>query len=279
MLKIGNLNQMQVARRVDFGVYLADTDADTDAPEILMPKRYVPQGLEIDDFISVFVYKDSEDRLIATTEQPKVMVGECAYLQVAAVNRTGAFMDWGLPKDLLVPFGQQAVPMQPGHAYAVYVYLDQKTQRITASSRLHTFLSEQGHGFKCGQAVSLLIVDRSPLGYKAVVDGSHLGLIFHSEAVRPIAIGEQTGGRIKHIRPDGRLDLSLSPNTGVQGGLQAEIVTFLRANGGVSSLTDKTAAEVIFSQFGVSKSRYKKALGALYKNRSIDLGKDQIRLL
>lgn len=275
MVRIGEKNRLKVVKQVDFGFYL---DGGDDG-RILLPRRYVPVGTELGVELDVFIYLDSGDELIATTEVPKVMVGQCAYLQVKDVNAIGAFVDWGLPKDLLVPYSEQSRPLRVGDSCVVCVYLD-STDRIAASTRLERHLFEEARYLKPGQKVELLIWGRSDMGYKAVVNQRNLGLIFRDDAFRPLRIGEKTSGYIKAIRADGKIDLSLQLQS-QQGrdSLSEQIIAHLKAAGGTSQLTDKTPPEVISRQFGVSKGSYKKALGALYKARRIDIGADRITLL
>jgi len=276
-LETGKTNTLVVTRNVGFGIYL---DGD-EAGEILMPARYAPEGAEPGDEIEAFVYRDSEDRLIATTEKPLVEVGECALLKVQAVNQTGAFLDWGLPKDLLAPHREQAKPMQESESWVVYVYLDHETDRIAASSKLSLHLKETGVYFKQGQKVELMIASRSDLGFKAVINGTHLGLLFHSDLKQPLKPGDKRSGYIKRIRGhDQRIDLGLDNQPVVtRKNLNQSILDHLRENKGNSSLTDKSSPDKIFSQFGVSKGNYKKALGALYKQKKILIHKDRIELI
>ena len=277
IVEIGKINSLEVLKEVDFGIFL---DGGTEG-EILMPKRYVPQGTKAGKRLEAFIYRDSEDRLIATTETPKVMVGQCAYLKVKAVDKIGAFLDWGLAKDLLVPFNQQSVPMQQGYSYVVYAYLDSKTGRIAASSKLNHFLEESGDGFRVGQEVNLMIVSRSDLGYKAVINGTHLGLIFHAEATKPLKFGQKIKGFIKQIRQgDKRIDLALEQDRALtRKDLNKQILEYLKANQGVSRITDKSPPALILEQFGVSKGNYKKALGALYKEKKILIEPDKVTLV
>lgn len=276
-MEIGKTNSLEVLKEVDFGIYLDGGDKG----EILMPARYVPKDVKVGNRVEAFIYRDSEDRLIATTEKPKVMVGQCAYLKVKAVDKIGAFLDWGLPKDLLVPFNQQSVPMQQGYSYVVYAYLDSKTSRIAASSKLNHFLEESGNGFRVGQEVDLMIVSRSDLGYKAVIDGTHLGLVFHAEATRPLKFGQKMKGYIKQIRQgDKRIDLALEPGRALtRKDLNKQILEYLKANQGVSRITDKSPPDQILEQFGVSKANYKKALGALYKEKKILIESGKVTLV
>ena len=275
MAEIGKFNKLQVVKEVDFGVYLDGGDHDT----ILLPQRYVPEGCEIGDWVDVFLYFDSEDLLIATTETPKVQVGRCEMLKVVDINNAGAFMDWGLPKDLLVPYSEQHKPMEVGYSYVVYVFHDQETDRIAASTRLQDHLAEESVWIKPRQSVDLLIAGRTDLGYKAVINNQYLGLIFRGDAFRPLKIGERLPGFVKDIRPDGKIDLLISQAT-LQGDhdLGEQIIEKLRVAGGVSNLTDKSDPDEIYRQFKVSKKKYKQALGTLYKSRRIIIEPGQIRL-
>lgn len=275
MLKLGRHNLLRVVKETSIGVFLDGGSYGN----ILLPKRYVPRDCQLDSWVKVFIYLDSEDRLIATTATPMVKVGECASLKVVAVSRFGAFLDWGLPKDLLVPRREQAHLMQEGRSYVVYVYVDEKTETIVASSRLELFLNEFGGDFVPQQAVDLLIYERSEIGFKAVVDGTHLGLLYASEVFQPLSVGQQVQGYIKGIRPDRRIDLALQlPNTVVQDTLAQRILDHLQANGGSSAFSDKSAPEAIYREFHVSKAHFKRALGQLYKQQLIVLEKTGIRL-
>jgi len=276
MAEVGKFNKLQVVKEVDFGVYLDGGELDT----ILLPQRYVPEGCEIGDWVEVFLYFDSEDLLIATTETPKVEVGRCEMLKVIDINNAGAFMDWGLPKDLLVPYSEQHKPMEVGYSYVVYVFHDQDSDRIAASTRLQDHLAEESVWIKPRQSVDLLIAGRTDLGYKAVINDQYLGLIFRDDAFRPLKIGERLPGFVKNIRADGKIDLLISQGT-LQGDhdLGEEIIEKLRASGGISSLTDKSDPDEIYRQFKVSKKKYKQALGTLYKSRRITLAPNQIKLV
>lgn len=276
MTELGRFNQLRIVRRTDIGVFL---DAG-ELGEILLPRRYVDDSMQPGVELEVFVYHDSEDRVVATTQRPKVQVGECAYLKVVATSKFGAFLDWGLPKDLLVPFAEQQRPMQKGYSYAVYVYVDQPTQLIVASSRLEKHLSGDGQGFRPRQPVDCLIYGKSDLGFKAIVNCSHLGQFFDSETFRPLHYGESIKAYIKQVRKDGKIDLMLSlPSHLERDQLSAEIVRHLRENQGQSTLTDKSPPDAIYRAFGVSKASYKKALGRLYRERAIKIEKHRITLL
>lgn len=276
MAQVGKFKKLQVVKEVDFGVYLDGGELDT----ILLPKRYVPKDCEIGDWIDVFLYFDSEDLLIATTEIPKVQVGQCELLKVIDINNAGAFMDWGLPKDLLVPYSEQHKPMEVGYSYVVYVFYDHDSDRIAASTRLQDHLAEESVWVKPKQAVNLLIAGRTDLGYKAVIDNRYLGLIFRGDAFRPLKIGERVAGFIKSIRPDGKIDLLISQAT-LQGdhALGEDIIRHLKTSGGVSLLTDKSDPDDIYRTFKVSKKKYKQALGTLYKSKRILLAPDKITLI
>ena len=268
MITIGTFNNLQVVKQVDFGVYLDGDDLDT----ILLPKRYVPNVCEIGDWIDVFLYFDSDDLLIATTEKPKVEVGCCEMLKVVDINHAGAFMDWGLPKDLLVPYNEQQKPMEVGYSYVVYVYHDEASDRIAASTKLSHHLDEQPVWLKPRQSVNLQIASRTELGYKAIIDDKYLGLLFRADAYRPLKIGERLLGFVKSIRSDGKIDLLISQAT-LQGDheLSQQIVQYLTDQGGTSTLTDKSDPEEIYRVFKVSKKKYKQALGNLYKSRKITI--------
>ncbi len=231
--------------------------------------------------LEVFIYLDSDDRLIATTETPYAEVGKCAHMRVVSTGAFGAFMNWGLSKDLLVPFKEQRSPMHVGREYTVFVFID-ATGRIAASSKLSSFLKEEDNGkiFIEDQMVSLQIASRSDLGYKAVIDGTHLGLIHNSDILNPIYVGSKVDGYIKNIREDGRLNLTLQAR-GEEAidSLSKNILEFLEAEGGSSPLTDKSPPEVIYKTFKVSKLSYKKALGKLYKAKLITIEKDKVKLL
>jgi predicted RNA-binding protein (virulence factor B family) len=276
MVEIGKRNTLRVVKFVDFGVYLDGENFR----EILLPSRYVPQGCAVGDDIDIFLYLDSDDLLIATTETPKAMVGECAYLKVVAVNQVGAFLDWGLLKELLVPFGEQQKPLEVGMSYVVYLYIDDASQRIAASTQIDKFLPDNSLYFKEQQQVDLMIYGRTDLGYKAIVNGVVTGLIFNSDVYTPLQNGQVIKGFIKQVRSDKKLDLYLQiANREALDTLSEQILAFLQKEGGRSTMTEKSAPELIAKQFGASKSSYKKALGKLYKKRLILIEKTHIELV
>jgi hypothetical protein len=275
-IDVGKFNNLQVVKIADHGVYVDGGEEGT----ILLPNRYVPEGTDIDDWIEVFLYFDSDDLLIATTETPKAMVNSVELLKVIDTNRVGAFLDWGLPKDLLVPFSEQQHPMKEGESYMVYVFHDHETDRILASSKLNLYFEEEPEGLKERQAVDLQISDKTDLGYKALINNQYLGLIFHGDAFRPLAIGERLPGYIKSIREDGKVDLLISQHSSEgDDSLEGQIITHLNASGGESNLTDKSDPDLIYRQFKVSKKKYKNALGALYRRKLIVITREKISLV
>lgn len=275
MAAIGRYNSMQVVKHTGFGLYL-DGGADG---EILLPKRYIPKNTptEVDDWLNVFVYLDSEDKLIATTDKPKVQVGEFASLKVVEINRVGLFLDWGLPKDLLLPHSEEKRPLQVGDYCVVYVYVDKRTRRITATARLDRYLDRTPPDYAIGEAVDLLVVETTELGFKAIINGQHWGLIHKNEAFKFLRPGMQERGFIKELRADGKISLSLQPvGSEALDALQALILQKLEEGQGVLALSDKSPAEEIARQFGVSKGNFKKAIGSLYKQGRIVIHLDRI---
>ncbi len=273
---IGKYNTLRVVKEVEFGVYLDGGELG----EILLPIRYVPPGLKPDDEIEVFIYLDSEDRVIATTEEPYAIVGELAYLKVVSVNKTGAFLDWGLMKDLLVPYREQAERMKEGESYVVYIYLDDESRRIVATSKLNSALDNLLPEYEEGEEVDIMIIDKTDLGYKVAVNNLHSGMVYHNELFKPIKIGDSSKGYIKKVREDDKLDISLEkPGYEKIDGLAADVITKLKEKGGHMDISDKSPAEVIYKVFGTSKKNFKKAIGSLYKQRIISIEKDGITLL
>lgn len=271
MIKIGRDNTMRVARLVDFGAYLVDSTGE-DPTEILIPRRYMPEDLRVDDTIDVFIYKDSENRLIATTEQPYAKVGEFAFLEVVQVNSTGAFLDWGLPtKNLLVPYSEQKSKMRQGGIYPVYVYLDDASRRIVASAKLEKFTGNVFPDYRPGDKVKALVVGHNDIGYRCVVDNLHLGMLYDSDLFHPVETGELVEACVKYVRPDGKIDLSLSGDTEQRvGALAGRVMEYVRMNvRDDAALSDKMDPGRINALFGCSKKDFKKAVGALYKEHRI----------
>jgi len=277
MTEIGRLNRLRVVKQLDFGAYLDGGELG----EILMPIRYVPESCNIDDELEVFIYRDSEDRLVATTETPYAMVGEFALLKVVAVNQAGAFLRWGLMKDLLVPFSEQKQRMEEGKLYVVRIFLDENTNRITGSALLDDFLHrESDDEFKTDEAVSLFIANRSDLGYQVIIENTHWGLLHQNEVSLELKRGDTIPGFIKKIREDGRIDVCLHQKPSERTDEVSQLIlNKLKQHDGFLAVTDKSSPEEISIMFGISKKMYKKAAGALYKKKTIDLGPDGIRLL
>ena len=277
MALIGRRNTLSIVRAATPGLYLNGGELG----EILLPGRYIPPNLKPGDRLDVFVYLDSEDRLVATTEIPKAMVGEFAYLKVISVNsRVGAFLDWGLAKDLLLPFREHDGPVRPGQWLTVYVFLDETSRRIVASARLHRYLKGGETTYREHQPVNLFILSRTPLGYNAIVENDRLGLLYHDKLANPLTVGERVKGFIRTVRPNGKLDLSLD----VAGykrvaPLREQIVAALEQNGGQLPFDDDSTPAAIREKFACSKNAFKLALGALYKSRRIRFEPPGIQLL
>lgn len=267
MIEIGKVNWLTVLRETDFGLILDGEDLG----EILMPCRYIPAEWEIGDELEIFLMLDSEDRLTATNLRPVAMVGEFAYLRVAALTEIGAFLDWGLPKDLFVPFREQKVKMREGESYVVHIYYDDASGRIAASSKLDKFLDLRPPRYHIAQQVDLLICDKTDLGYKAIIDGRHWGVLFYNAVFQPLTRGQRINGYIRRVREDEKIDLCLSkPGDKDIDSVADSILTYLKEHGGFMLITDKSAPEDIGRLFGVSKKTYKRAIGGLYKKRLID---------
>ncbi len=275
MIKIGKYNTLTVVKVVDFGVYLDGEERG----EILLPNEYVPQNCFPDDSLKVFIYFDSEDRIIATTETPEILVGEFAYMKVVSVSKTGAFLDWGLRKDLLVPFREQRVRMEEGRSYLVYAYVDEETDRIVATAKIEKYLDRTPPDYEPWQEVDVLIARPTDLGYAVIVNYAHWGVIYRNEIFQPLRIGQKLKAYIKEIRPDGKIDLVLQkPGYDQIALLSQQILKKIRDNGGALDVSDKSSPEMIYQLFGCSKKNYKKAIGALYKQGIIELQEEELRL-
>ncbi len=276
MVDLGKINRLKVVKIVDFGVYL---DGGEDG-EILMPKRYVPTNCQIDDWVEGFCYLDSEDRPVVTTERPYAQVEEFAFLKAVSVTAMGAFMDWGLMKDLLVPFREQKQRIEEGRRYVIRVLEDQETARIIGSAKVDRFLDKTPPMFEVGEEVSLLIFSQTDLGYKAIINNTHSGVLYRNEVFQELNIGQSTKGYVNKIREDGKIDLVLQkPGYEKVGGIAEMIVEKLKQKGGYLPITDKTDAEIIYNQFGISKKTYKKAIGDLFRKRIIMLEQEGVRLM
>lgn len=272
MVAIGDYNELEIIKQVDFGVYL-----DSEDGEILLPTKYLPAQYQLGDKLRVFVYRDSEDRIIATTLEPKAKVGDFAALTVKDTSSHGAFLDWGLEKDLFVPFSNQRDKMQTGRTYLVYLYLDENSDRIVATGKYEKYLSPLAPDLSEGQEVNLLIAGFTDLGFKAIINNQYLGILYRNEVFRPLHLGEQTRGFIRKIREDHKIDLSLQ-KAGYDEVADAATLVLekLQAAGGKLLLSDKSSPDEIYQLLGMSKKTFKKAIGALYRAGKISLSDTSI---
>lgn len=275
-MNLGEYNKLMINRFVDFGAYLIDEQGN----EVLLPKRYLSGEEELDDYLEVFVYNDSENRPVATTERPFATVGQFCLMRVKAVNAIGAFLDWGLvAKDLLVPFREQRVRMQAGRSYIVYVYLDPSSERIVASAKLDKFLGNTLPDYYHRQKVDVLITQQLEIGYRVILDGKFWGMIYNNELYQQVNIGEHHIGFIKQVRDDGKIDVTLAKIEKMRiDDVANDILNYLQQNGGSMALNDKSSPEEILRTFNCSKKDFKKALGLLYKQHKVSLG-DKVTLV
>lgn len=272
---VGNMNTLRIIKQVDFGVYL---DANG-LGEILLPNNSLPDGYNIDDYIDVFIYCDSKDELIATTTRPLAKVGELAKLKVVEVNEVGAFLEWGLPKQLFVPFKEQLSRMKQGKSYWVYLYRENYTVRIAATSKFEKFMNNEEPKYSAGQMVDLLPYKETELGFKAVINNRHTGLLFKTDIFKNVRTGERIKGFIKNVRKDNKINLTLQkPGFDNSVELKQKIIQLLSQNEGFIALTDKTSPEQIYKIFSVSKKKFKNALGSLYKSNQIIIKENGIYL-
>ena len=273
---IGKYNQLNIVAITDTGAYLDGGELG----EILLPKRFLPEQCDVGQNIEVFLYLDSADRLVATTEKPLAQVGEFVSLKVIQVNKMGAFLDWGLPKDLLVPYNQQHTAMEVGKYYLVRVFLDQRTDRIAASSKLDKFIDIWPAEYRAGEKVNLIIGGKTDLGFKAIVNDLHWGLLYDNEIFQPLRIGKKISGYIKQVREDGRLDLILTRGSKNKvNDFSEKLLAHIADNGGLSPLHDKSSPELIQRTLGVSKKTFKATVGNLLKKGKIALVKEGIKLV
>ena len=277
MLQIGKYNKLRIVKEVDFGLYLDGHPYG----EILLPIRYVEDDMQIDDFINVFVYTDSEDRIIATTLKPYGIVGDFVNLKVIDTSQYGAFLDWGLPKDLFVPFKEQNGKMEVGQRHLVRIYLDNTTERVTASAKISKFLETKNDSFQEKDVVELVIAQKTDIGYKVIIDNAYLGVLYFTEVFRPLSIGQKLSGYIKNIREDDLIDVTLQK----QGYIDAipdaaqTILDKLNELDGMLPVSDKSSPEDIYNLLFMSKKSFKKAVGQLYKNHLITIEKHNIYLI
>jgi len=277
MASIGERNALRVVREATPGLYLDGEELG----EILLPKRYIPEGgAPAGDYLEVFVYRDSEDRLVATTEIPHAFVGDFAALKVVSFNgKMGAFLDWGLSKDLLLPMREQTRRVEVGESVVVYVQLDMKSNRIAATMHVEDYLNVERPDYEKGQQVSALIADETPLGFKAIVENAHSGLFYKTDLASPLAIGQQVQAHVRMVRPDGKIDLSLDPaGYGRIAPLTEKILEVLKSSGGRLEMGDHSTPDEVRAKFGASKKAFKQAIGALYRQRSIRIADGGIEL-
>ncbi|HEV7381937.1 MAG TPA: S1-like domain-containing RNA-binding protein [Dyadobacter sp.] len=276
MLFIGKYNLLTIERVTSVGMFLSEVEGE----EVLLPNQYLTDEMQVGDTIRVFVYLDSEDRPVATTETPKIVRNEFACLEVTDVSEYGAFMDWGLIKDLFVPFREQSVPMKLGEWHVVFLYLDNKSSRLIASTKIDRFLENERLTVQEGDEVDLLVWQKTDLGYNAIVNQYHKGLIYHNEVFRDLKPGDSLKGYVKKIRPENKLDISLQKAGGehIEPSAQ-QILSELKKAGGFLNLSDTSSPEDIYRVFQISKKVFKKAIGGLYKQGIIRIGDDGIHLL
>ena len=274
-IELGKFNQLEVVKEVDFGLYLDGGDEG----EILLPTRYVPEDCKVGDMLNVFLYLDIDERLIATTLTPLVQVGQFACLEVSWVNQFGAFLNWGLMKDLFVPFSEQKMKMRVGRSYVVHAHVDEESYRIVASAKVERYLSKDMPDYAPGAEVDILIWQKTDLGFKAIIDNKYSGLLYENEIFRALETGMQMKAFVKQVREDGKVDLILQkPGFEKVDDFSKTLLEYIREHGGRINLNDKSPAEDIYDTFGVSKKTFKKGVGDLYKKRLISLHETGITL-
>lgn len=273
---IGERIELEAFKTTPQGVYLI-TEA---GQEILLPNKYVPVGLEMGEKVDVFIYTDSEDRIIATTLEPKIKLNSLAFLKAIDVNSFGAFFDWGMEKDLLVPFAEQANPVRGGVRYLVYLYKDEVTNRLVGSTKIGKFIKQNELEIKSGEEVDLLVSGETEIGYKVIVNGKHYGMVFKNEVFKPIKLGDRLKGYLQRVRKDNKLDITLNSSklTDVEV-LANKIYERLLKEKGAINISDKSAPEVIYAEFQVSKKAFRRAVGMLYSERKITINPQSIVLV
>jgi uncharacterized protein len=275
VINVGKYNELKILKEVDFGIYLGNEEV-----EVLMPQKWVPEGAKVGDVLNVFVYRDSEDRIIATTLKPFAISGEFAYLEATQVNDYGAFFAWGIEKDLLVPFAEQPYRMREDNYYVVYLYTDERTDRIVASGKINKFLEKNHIQLEANEAVDLLISAETELGYNAVINNKYGGLLYKNEIYENLQVGDRIKGYVKQVREDKKIDLSLQ-KSGLElvGDAKAKVMQLLKAKGGFLALNDDSSPDEIKQQLQISKKAFKKAVGMLYKEQVIALSEKGIELI
>jgi len=276
MLQIGKTNTLTILRHTSVGAYLGDNENS----EVLLPLKYVKGDMNVGENVDVFIYKDSEDRIIATTLKPFAEVGEFAFLKAVSVSKIGAFLDWGLEKDILVPFKEQRHKMFEGFEYVVFLYVDEVSQRIVATSKLNKFFKNDSIELEQAQEVDLLVYDESSLGFSCIINNAYKGLIYANDVYQDIHTGDFLKGYVKLIRPDKLVDISLQP-VGFKNVLSSTdlILEYLKNNDGVLDLTDKSSPDEIEHRFKMSKATFKKSIGVLYRQRKVLLKEDGVYLV
>ena len=285
-IKLGDYNTLKVVKPAErisklgetenFGIYLDGGDEG----DILMPRKYVPEGIKTDDEVTAFVYLDQDERLIATTEKPFAKVGDFAYLKVNWINEYGAFLDWGVMKDVFCPFREMKKKMEIGDSYIVYIHIDSESYRIVASAKVEHFLKEEGAPYKYGEKVNLLVWQKTDLGFKVIVDNKYAGLIYENQIFQYVHTGDKLEGFISQVRPDGKIDVTLQPSGRKETiSFAEELLQYLKENDGFCELGDKSEPDAIYKCFHVSKKVYKRAVGDLYKKHLIEINPMGIKLI
>ncbi|MGZ9898093.1 CvfB family protein [Shewanella gaetbuli] len=276
MIQIGNRYSLEIVKEVSFGVYVNAQELG----QVLVPTKSAPKNAQVGDVIEVFLYIDSDDKVIGTTQKPYAQVGEFAYLKVAAVSQYGAFLDWGLDKDLFLPFGEQHKEVEVGRSYLVYVHINKADERIVASSKVDKFLDKAPANYVVGQEVNLIIGGTTDLGYKAIVNNQHWGVIYENEVFQKLRFGQKLTGFVKTVRSDGKIDLVLQQGSKKELDKYSSLIMDKLAKAdGFLPLHDKTDADIIYAQLGMSKKAFKKSIGGLFKGGQITISKDGIRLV
>ena len=273
MIQLGKTNTLTILRDTPVGLYLGNTEDEV----VLLPKKFIEPEFEVGQAIEVFIYKDSEDRIIATRLKPFVEVFQFAHLFVSEVTKYGAFLDWGLEKDLFVPFKEQKIEMHEGTGYVVYVYIDELTQRIVASNKINKFISNEILTVEQGEEVDLMVYNKTPLGYNCIINSSHKGLIYENDVYKDVRIGDELKGYVKQIREGNLIDLSLQ-KIGFKNVLSSTdiILEYLNEHQGIMKLTDKSTPEEIAKLFNMSKATFKKSIGVLYRQRKVLIKEDGV---
>ena len=275
-IKLGDYNHLTICKSVDFGLYLDGGDEG----EILLPQRYIPENAKIGDEIEVFIYLDQEERPVATTEKPLAKVGDFAYLECSWVNEYGAFLNWGLMKDIFCPFREQKMRMVKGNKYIVHIHIDEESYRIVASAKVEHYLNNEKPAYKHGEEVDLLVWQKTDLGFKVIIDNQYAGLVYENQIFKYIHTGDRIKGYIDNVRGDGKIDVTLQPTGRKQTEDFSEtLLAYLKEHEGVCDLGDKSEAEDIKHRFQVSKKVYKRAVGDLYKRHLITVSPLEIRLV